>query len=383
MENIQTVQNEILINPIVLKWARRTIGFTIKEAADRLKIKEERLISWENGDELVPITKLKILSKVFKRPSAIFLLNKEPNENIPAKFRQLIDLHINSFTSDTLLAIRKAVRTQNIAKEILNLGMNEFVENLRNLSGITDYEKIGNVIFNLLKANIDEITKSKSAFEQLNYWKQIIESKGIYILEIGFPINEAKGFAIYDQVAPVIVLNARDYPNSRIFTLMHELSHFIYERNVISDENNILNFKSNDRIEVACNYIAGSILVPQDVLNEKIRRLNINFNNLDTDLEILSKVFNISREVILRRLLINKFINDDEFKIKHTLFKSNYKEKEKTKGGNFYIKYLKNNSRSFINNILDAYRVNRISYGDALDYLNIKSETLSKLEARI
>jgi hypothetical protein len=36
------------ITPAVLTWARQTAGFSLAEAARRLKIKEERLAEWED-----------------------------------------------------------------------------------------------------------------------------------------------------------------------------------------------------------------------------------------------------------------------------------------------------------------------------------------------
>ena len=57
--------------------------------------------------------------------------------------------------------------------------------------------------------------------------------------------------------------------------------------------------------------------------------------------------------------------------------------REKKTGGNFYIKFLKNNSRSFIYDVLEAYRINKISHFDVMDYLNLKSSTLASLENRL
>lgn len=373
----------ILVNPVLLRWARRTLGLSEQQAATKLKIDTRKLLAWENGEEQVPITKLRLLAKVYKRPSVIFLLDKEPAEKIPAKFRKLIDLRTGEFTPDTILAIRKAVRIQNIARDVFGDTDNKFINQLRKLSTISNYEEIGNKILSLLEVDFEDVTRNKNAFEQLNYWKKIVESKGIYVLELGFPTDEAKGFAIYDDAVPVIVLNTNDYPNPRIFTLIHELSHFVYGKDVIADESNILNFQSDDKTEIACNYIAGSILVPTSVLDQKLLALNLNLTNFDTDLEVLGKVFNVSREVVLRRLLINNKISQGVFELHNHKFRNNYREKPKAKGGNFYIKYLKNNSRSFVENILDAYRINRINYSEALDYLSIKSETLTKLEARL
>ena len=36
------------ITPAVLTWARQTAGFSLAEAARRLKVKEERISAWED-----------------------------------------------------------------------------------------------------------------------------------------------------------------------------------------------------------------------------------------------------------------------------------------------------------------------------------------------
>src|SRR5690606_25095481 len=100
-----------LITPIVLQWARKTLGLSESEAAQKLRVSVEKLIAWESGVEVVPVKKLHVLAKVYKRPSAVFLFDEEPSGDIPASFRRLFDFYANEFTQDTILAIRKAIRT--------------------------------------------------------------------------------------------------------------------------------------------------------------------------------------------------------------------------------------------------------------------------------
>ena len=381
------MKNDFCINPVLLKWARETIGLSIEMAANKINVDSDVLKKWEEGIIETPTKKIKKLSEVYKRPTTVFLMNNIPDENISKKFRQLLYSNINSFSTPTLMAIRKAIRIQTLAKDILETNDNNFIKEISKLKLIDSYEKISEKLIESLGLNEDIISKPKNVFEQLNMWKNSIEAKGIYILEVGFPVNEAKGFAIYDKKVPVIVLNTNDYPRSRIFTLLHELSHFIYGEDAIDDQYSLMNFSSDDKLEIKCNYLAGAVLVPSLYLKNKITSLNLNINNdINTSLEVLARIFNVSQQVTLRRIYITGYLNQNQFNNTNNSLKESYLNndvKEKIKGGNFYVKFMKNNSKSFIYDILEAYRINKISHFNVMDYLNIKSTTLASLENKL
>ena len=381
------MKNDFCINPALLKWARETIGLSVEMAAKKINVDSDVLKKWEEGIIETPTKKIKKLSEVYKRPTTVFLMNNIPDENISKKFRQLLYSNINSFSTPTLMAIRKAIRIQTLAKDILETNDNNFIKEISKLKLIDSYEKISEKLIESLGLNEDIISKPKNVFEQLDMWKNSIEAKGIYILEVGFPVSEAKGFAIYDKKVPVIVLNTNDYPHSRIFTLLHELSHFIYGEDAIDDEYSLMNFSTDDKLEIKCNYLAGSILVPSLYLKNKITFLNLNIkNDINTTLEVLARIFNVSQQVILRRIFISDYLNKDQFNsidsdLRESFLHSEFKERKK--GGNFYVKFMKNNSRSFIYDVLEAYRINKISHYNVMDYLNIKSTTLASLENKL
>ena len=304
------MKNDFCINPILLKWARETIGLSIEMAAKKINVDFDVLKKWEEGTIETPTKKIKKLSVVYKRPTTVFLMNNIPDENISKKFRQLLYSNINSFSTPTLMAIRKAIRIQTLAKDVLETSDNNFIKEITKLKLIDSYEKISEKLIESLGLNEDIISKPKSIFEQLNMWKNSIEAKGIYVLEVGFPLNEAKGFAIYDKQVPVIVLNTNDYPRSRIFTLLHELSHFIYGEDAIDDQYSLMNFSTDDKLEIKCNYLTGAVLIPSLYLKNKITSLNLNIrNDINTTLEVLARIFNVSQQVTLRRIYITGYLN--------------------------------------------------------------------------
>ncbi|MDD5147797.1 MAG: XRE family transcriptional regulator [Candidatus Daviesbacteria bacterium] len=382
-------QNSYCINPEVLEWARKTIGYSLEDAAKRLGVHPDELENWEKGSEEAPIRKIRRFAEIYKRATAVFLLNSIPEENVSPRFRNLLYKNLDHFSTDTLLAFRKAIRIQNLSKEIVGDHKNQFILKAKGFSSLSNYDKIALEIIGLLGLDEKSITLPKGEFEQLNLWKNAVEKMGIYVLELGFPEEEAKGFAIYDDYCPVIVLNTNDHPKVRIFTLLHELSHFVFNTDAIDDETTLFSFSSQRNIETACNYLAGSVLIPASYLEEKITALQLKpQTDSETSIEVLARVFNVSKQTILRRLYIEKYIQKGEF-IKFTkLLREGFKryagkEEKKPRGGNFYIKFMKNNSRAFVYDVFEAYRVNKIGYFDILNLFSIKSSTLSKLENRL
>lgn len=39
------------INPDILVWARKTSGYSLEEAASKMRISQDKLIAWETGAE--------------------------------------------------------------------------------------------------------------------------------------------------------------------------------------------------------------------------------------------------------------------------------------------------------------------------------------------
>ena len=69
-----------MVNPTWSAWARETAGFSLSDAAKRLKIDEAVLETWEDAksDGAPTIPQLRKLASLFKRPLAVFYLEEAP-----------------------------------------------------------------------------------------------------------------------------------------------------------------------------------------------------------------------------------------------------------------------------------------------------------------
>jgi Zn-dependent peptidase ImmA (M78 family) len=374
-----------LINPDLLKWARNYISLDVNVAAKKLGIKPDVLLKWESGEESAPISKLKALSETYKWPSAIFLLNDlPPDEKVFKKFRQLFE-QVNKLvemTYDTIMSFREAIRLQGVIREAFNNKDNEFVRNIQTLRNMTDYEKVAEGVRNYLGVSVETVKGLKDSYSALNYWVRSLENQGILVLQKNFPREETRGYLLYDTQVPVIVLNTQDTPNARIFTLWHEVGHIIIGDYSIDTLETLEFEKSSTQEELACNMFASAFLLPKDnVTKESIDYADITLSVLGT----LAKIFNVSKEVILRRLFELNFLDKEEFFNLLDEVKDSYKTlgEKKSSGGDYYTNFIKNNGYLLINTVFDAYSSNKISYSEALNTLNMKPKTFEKLQAKV
>lgn len=65
---------EALVNPKILVWARKKTGFDLNGVAKRLKVKPERIESWEEGDSRPTINQAMQLAEIYRRPLSLFYL---------------------------------------------------------------------------------------------------------------------------------------------------------------------------------------------------------------------------------------------------------------------------------------------------------------------
>jgi Zn-dependent peptidase ImmA (M78 family) len=119
-------------------------------------------------------------------------------------------------------------------------------------------------------------------------------------------LSEMRGYSLASQPLPVIVVNRKDSPAARQFTLLHELTHLMLHTSGLCD----LEIGSGRRgaehsTEVFCNHTAGAALVPRALLlSDPIVKSHRGIVWEDGELKSLAAAHSVSREVILRRLLI-------------------------------------------------------------------------------
>jgi Zn-dependent peptidase ImmA (M78 family)/DNA-binding XRE family transcriptional regulator len=379
---------EVNVEPKVLRWARDTTGLNNEEVAKRLKVVPDAISRWETGEKKPTLVQLRKLSKVYKRPLAVFFLSVPPKEPpLPKDFRSLPENQDKPFSLKTRLAIRRARRLQSLAIELSKATERKFISHISKLNITDSVEQAASSIRKQLGIDIQTQFKWRNEAEAFVGWKKAIEKIGVFVFQMSMPLEETRGFSLTDWDIPVIVLNETDVIKAKIFSLFHEFAHILLNKGGLCDmEEDISPTGENTQIERFCNYFAGALLVPKTTLqdHDQVRSINKSIAWSDDVLIDIAKDFKVSKEVILRRLVIFDLATSEFYKKKREEWQLQAKElmKKKKKFGrsNPPKKCLQENGAPIISLVLDSYRKEKITYSDVADYLSIRLKHVPKVE---
>lgn len=374
---------EALVKPELLVWARKSLKIPINEIAKKV---HKDIALWEKGEKKPTVPQLRKLANIYKRPLAVFYLPAPPaEETLPPDFRSIPTRQDFPFTKKTYLTIRRARRIQKIAKNLAaDLGQkNRFPFAKTNIT--KSPEMLAKEARDKLGISVETQSSWDNKRTALREWKYAVENIGVIVLEMSHPIEESRGLALYDEEFPVIVINPKDFPAARIFSIFHELCHLILNVSGISDlkETGFMD-KNIQRQEIFCNHFSGAFLVPAENLEKSVSS-KFSSEWPDETLKQLSNQFNVSQEVILRRLLILGLTNRKFYKRKREEFKKIESQlREKSEGGRKEPARdcIRDNGHKFINLVYENFYEGSITYRDIADYLKISPKYLPELEQR-
>lgn len=376
------------INKKMLVWARKTISLSIELASEKIGVASQKLEQWEDEslDEFPTVTQLYKIASVYKRPFAVFYFPEPPKHFKPLKdFRKfpkqepLSERDEYTLQKELLLFQRKREIAIDLYEQ-LEIQPPEFSLKAKMSE---EPEKLAEKIIRYSEIDHQKILDTEPGYDALNFWKNLLESKGVLIFQTtGVPLNVMRGACVAKDVLPVIIINSNDSQNGRIFSLFHELVHIVLR------EDGISNFRYGnkslyDAIEVFCNQVAAEILVPSKLLlnSSTVTSHRTGHNWSHSELSELSRHFCVSQEVILRRLLsLNKTSNSfyDEFRNK-----GQFDEKKKPSGGDYYRNIIAKNGVLYLNLAIQGYYQNILTASSLSDFIQIKMSNLPKLEQQL
>lgn len=376
----------ISLNPKVMRWARESRGYSLAEAADRLKFNEDDIEAIEKGLKEPTISDLKKMATGYKRPIATLLLPKPPQEFIPKDHRTLPGTAQLPLSPETRLAVRRARRMQSMAGDIVSTTGHRW--NFRAPS--IDRKKKPNAVAELFRREVETTTEEqfgwRDSYQAYGKWRRIIEDYGVLTMQERMPIKQSRGFALSTEgQIPVIVTNASDFVNARIFTLFHELSHVLLNTDSLCGTDEVV--LSEDSLERFCNAFAGAFLVPGNDLEALIDKKNLMIIEddeiVDGNLSYLANKFHVSREVVLNRLKYCQMISEDQYRDKLPVLHKSFKKQTPGGGGTRAELALREKGTRFVSLVLGAVDNNTLSSAEASDYLSVQLSDLGLLQQAI
>jgi len=368
-----------IIKPELLAWAREESGLSIEEAAKKIAVKPEYLRACEETEaNKLTVRQLRTLSNAYKRPLAFFYLPKPPQKSVGLRdFRRASQEPSEPESPKLRYEIRRARYRRRIALELCD-ELGEQPPAFTASAELTeDTDRVALRLRELI--NIDKANQRnfRDQYNALNTWRQAIENLGVPVFQAsGISSNEMLGFSISEQVLPVMVLNLSDPPVRRIFTMLHELTHLMLRIG------GLCTLKEVQDIEIFCNEVAGEALVPRSwLLDEPEVHARGPQKTWEESLIVaLSRRYRVSREVILRRLLVAGYATREFYQLKREQYQEELQEKEKGEG---FVPpstlAVSESGRMFVRLVLESYQQEKITTSDVSDYLEVRTKHLDNI----
>lgn len=381
-----------LVTPEILSWARESYGLETEEAAKSIGISKSRLLSWEIGKDRPSIAQSRKMAEVYKQPLAVFFLPRPPRD-FPAlrDFRRLARSEKPPLLSPELRReIRKARELREAALDLIE--NEEQVDAKSKISATLSGppEELAQSIREVLNITAQNQFSWKSYYKAFNSWRDAIEEINILVIYAQkVNVREMRGFSISDLPVPIIVINSKDSIVGKTFTLLHELVHiYIHQGGLCQWINTDYLHGDERRVEIFCNHVAGAALVPRNQLleNSIVKSKGHSYEWSDEELRRLARVFSVSREVILRRLLICGRTSDEFYRGKREQF---LKEYEPVRDTSFrpnisYERRIVNTlGRGYVRLVLNSYYEKRITLSSVADFLRVRLRHVPAIEHEV
>ena len=384
------------VNPKLLVWAREDAGLALAEAAQKLRIQIDLFEAWEEGIERPTIPQMRRIADLYKRPLALFYLSERPKGFMVIRdFRRLPGEKLVGYSPELRVSMRRAQECRRIAFELAEEVDTRFKSFGMRCNLADSPDDVAARVRDTLSVTIAEQMQWREAGRAFRAWRERCENASVLVFQASsFSPEVARGFSIAEDVLPVIVVNRKDALSGRTFTLLHELTHILLHQGGVCDlRQSARRSTDEERIEVFCNAVAGSALVPTEhlrshpvVIQHRPERLEWD----DAEIEALSTTFACSREVVVRRLLALRRASVGFYEKKREAYEKDLEQirlrkakSQKPMKRNIPSETVSALGRPFISLALETYHQQRITLNDLSDMLGVKSRHIEKIEKRL
>lgn len=386
---------EAIITPEVLRWAIERSKLAPEDVAGRVGVKSDRLDAWGSGEAKPTFKQAQNLANILRVPFGYLFLNKPPAEQFALPdLRTVGSAELRRPSIDFNDLVNNIIRKYEWYRDYRQ---QEAAEPLRFVGAFTVRDRpsaVARDIADVLKIDEAMRAEARSWEDFLRMFIRQAEAAGIMVMRSGIvgnnthralSVDEFRGFAIADKVAPLVFINGRDARAAQIFTLAHEVAHLWVGATGISNVDLAPSQRQEAQTERFCNAVAAEVLVPEESL-----RQHWNYAvDIDANIGHLVRRYRVSSLVVLRRAAELLNVNPEEINAIYRRDLARFRQRDSggdEGGGDFYVTLRSRNGALFTSAVINATFEGHTLYRDAARLLGIKVPLLravaDKLELR-
>jgi Zn-dependent peptidase ImmA (M78 family) len=369
----------------MLSWARERSRL----AADDLFARFPALHDWEEGVRQPTLKQLENFAKATYTPVGYFFLVEPPEEPLPVPdFRTIGDVELGQVSPNLRDTIYQCQQRQEWYRDYARLNRESPIPFVGTLTAGSDVVAAAEQMRAVLAFASEE--RGGTWSQALRHLADEADRNGVLVMVSGvvgsnthrkLDPQEFRGFALADDLAPVVFVNGADTKAAQIFTLAHELVHIWLGESAISDAD-MTRTASND-VERWCNQVAAEFLLP----TTDLEGYSLDRDAITEELERLAKRFKVSTLVALRRLFdaghFTAVQYRDEYSVELERIMALIGDTNES-GGNFYntqpVRVSKRFARALVESTLEGHTLHR----DAFQMLGFKKvSTFNELALRL
>lgn len=360
-----------------------------QKSIDDIEFKFPRINEWISGDSAPTMKQIENLASFLKVPFGYMFLATPPKTNVmKVEFRSIDNKlpEVSKNLKDTLLEMDRNQSWMSELRQELGWDKLDIIKNfdikVNDKVTIVEVAKLAKKLLGLEEEWYLNHSTNEKAY---NYLREKLENAGILVMQngvVGFDthrnleLNEFRAFMLYDDYAPLIFVNGTDSTAGKIFSLMHEFVHILYQQDDIISESSRVEIKANER---KINQITAEILIPQEVIKAKWIELE-NKEEL-VRIDTISKMLKVSSYAVAVKLSEMRMIADN---IVAVIASRSQNVKRSTSGGDFYKNYYAKMSSNFLKSVVSQTESGNLSYTYAFKLLGgIKGNVYNQIRGEI
>jgi Zn-dependent peptidase ImmA (M78 family) len=364
----------------MLRWARERAGLSPEVLARRLP----QLYAWERGDTRPTLKQVERFAKATYTPIGYLFLGEPPIERVPIPdFRTIADDRIHRPSPDLLDTLYMCQQRQEWYRDFARSEGEDplpFVGSSQLTSSVKDTAAAMRAA---LGFSIEERQRTARWTDALRRFIEQADGLGVLVMVSGvvgsntrrkLDPSEFRGFALSDDLAPLVFINGADTKAAQMFTLAHELAHVWLGQSALSDVDPAS--PPAHRVEAWCNQVAAEFLVPEQLLQDEY----VFSANLPDETDRLARVFKVSTLVILRRLADIGALGRDDMWRAYDEEVTRLRAIPRASGGDFYLTQAARVSKRFARALVVSTLEGQTLHRDAFRLLGFsKLETFREL----